>query len=310
MARRASPNSTLAGRSSPAPANLNAQALAAVEEEPLDAKQRKRIQSVEHGVRVLEALIKPRRSLPLREIAATAAMSRSQTHRYLLSYVNTGLVRQDPLSGFYCLGPMALRIGIAALSHLDQVQETSACLRALVDDSGYSGCMTVWGDYGPTIIRLLDGEQPIVISHNIGSVLPLLTSSNGMVFLAYQPEAKSRPILDAEMAHSDLDEATIAQRIAGVRAVGYATTKGSVIPGLSSIAAPVFDLQGWPSATIGLFTRSTDKNFFTQRNIDAVCSAAKDASRSLGWDEATGPAVRAPAQKAPKPSGKRARAAE
>lgn len=237
-------------------------------------------------------------------------MSRSQTHRYLLSYVNTGLVVQDPLSGFYCLGPMALRIGIAALAHLDPLQEAAARLRRLVDESGYSGCMTVWGDYGPTIIRLLDGDQPIVISHNVGSVLPLLTSSNGMVFLAYQPRSKSRSILEAEMDRCDITDDVVAQRIDGVRAVGYATTKGSVIPGLSSIAAPVFDLQGWPMVTMGLIARSTDKNFFTQRNIDAVCTAARKASESLGWDETIGPAVCGSAAKPKKAAGKRDSAAE
>src|SRR3546814_7852931 len=35
----------------------------------------------------------------LRDIAAVSELSRSQAHRYLLSYVNTGMVRQDSESG-------------------------------------------------------------------------------------------------------------------------------------------------------------------------------------------------------------------
>src|SRR3546814_3072995 len=46
-------------------------------------KPRKSIQSVETGVRVLEALIScPGGCAPLRDIAAGAEMSRSQAHRY------------------------------------------------------------------------------------------------------------------------------------------------------------------------------------------------------------------------------------
>lgn len=287
--------STIAGarHAAPAVAGLNGSTAAApVGEDVIDPKRRKSIQSVETGVRVMEALIQARGSLPLREIAALSGMSRSQSHRYLLSYVNTGLVRQDPLSGFYSLGPMALRIGMAALSRLDHVQEASQRLRTLVDEFSYTGLLTIWGDFGPTVVRWIDGEQAIVTSLNIGSVLPLLTSSAGMVFLAFQAPSKSRRLLEAERARrDDISEAELEKRIALVRAAGYATTDGSVIPGLAAITAPVFDLQGWPAAALGIISRSSDTGFLTQRNIDAVCAAASEISQSLGWDSSAGPAV-------------------
>ena len=57
---------------------------------------RKAIQSVEIGVRVLRALMDcPRDGAHLREVAEKSGLSRSQAHRYLLSFVNTGVVEQQ-----------------------------------------------------------------------------------------------------------------------------------------------------------------------------------------------------------------------
>lgn len=55
------------------------------------------IQSLEIGARVLEALVNSNNEgAHLREVAEKAKLSRSQAHRYLLAFVNTGVVEQDP----------------------------------------------------------------------------------------------------------------------------------------------------------------------------------------------------------------------
>src|SRR3546814_19122312 len=51
--------------------------------------KRKSIQSVEIGVSVLKVLADAEGPQRLRDIAAVSGLSRSQAHRYLLSYVNT-----------------------------------------------------------------------------------------------------------------------------------------------------------------------------------------------------------------------------
>src|SRR3546814_16935606 len=97
----------------------------------------------------------------------------SQAHRYLQAYINTGLVQQEPADGRYSLGPTALKIGLSALSRLDVIRITTAYLRQLADDLETTGLLSIWGDYGPTIIRWLDGGVPIATSLHVGSVLPI-----------------------------------------------------------------------------------------------------------------------------------------
>src|SRR3546814_2090430 len=82
--------------------------------------KRKSIQSVEIGVSVLKVLADAEGPQRLRDIAAVSGLSRSQAHRYLLSYANTGMVRQDSESGLYELGPLAITIGLAGLRRSEE----------------------------------------------------------------------------------------------------------------------------------------------------------------------------------------------
>ena len=77
---------------------------------------RKGVQSVEQGTRLLEALIRSKRALPLRLLAQMADMSPSTAHRYLASFIRVDLIVQDPATGHYDLGTLALRLGLAALN--------------------------------------------------------------------------------------------------------------------------------------------------------------------------------------------------
>jgi len=256
-------------------------------------RMRKSIQSVETGVRILDALMQtPLGRAPLREIAAAARMSRSQAHRYLLAYINTGVVIQEPQSGLYSLGPMALKIGLSAVSRLDVVQQSANELRNLVDTVGCTGLLSIWGDHGPTVVRWIDGRRAMVTSLNIGSVLPLQNSSAGTIFLAFQAPPKVLQLLESERAtgHGD-SRRELNRKIKTTRKDGYATVSGDVIPGLAAISVPVFDMAGWPVAVIGVLGSAADKGFLSQRNIDAALDAARRASTAIGWQPATGAAI-------------------
>lgn len=265
----------------------------AAADDPPPVKVRKSIQSVETGVRVLDALMSTDLCrAPLREVAQAAEMSRSQAHRYLLAFINTGLVIQDPLSGHYSLGPMALKIGLAAVARLDVVQESANELQTLVDQVGCTGLLSIWGDHGPTVVRWIDGRWPVVTSLNIGSLLPLQISSAGTIFLAFQPPSKVLRLLELERsAGRSLPREEIARKIERARAEGYATASGDLVPGLAAISVPVFDLQGWPAAVLGLIGSSADDSFLSREHIEAAREAARRASVAIGWQPASGAAI-------------------
>src|SRR3989304_9203264 len=77
-------------------------------------RPRRGIQSIETGVRLLEALERVDGPLALKDVSAMAGMDPSSAHRYLASFARCGLVRQSDDTR-NDLGPLALRVGLAGV---------------------------------------------------------------------------------------------------------------------------------------------------------------------------------------------------
>lgn len=246
---------------------------------------RKGVQSVEHGARLLEALIQARAALPLKLIAERAAMSPSMAHRYLASFIRVDLVRQDPVSGYYDLSTLSLRLGLAALNRSDFIQTADDEMKALVARVQVDGHISVWGDYGPTIVRLQHMVRPILTNERLGGVLPLLTSAAGLIFLAYEPREVSAALLKAERAAGGLPKMKdIEHRIAQVRRDGFATIDGLILSDLRAIAAPVLDSEDQLVATISLVSNRAELVDLPNPVADDFLETGRRISRRLGWN--------------------------
>ena len=205
--------------------------------------ERQGIQSVELAMRIIEALESGGGPMSLSEIAERSNFQPSKAHRYLVSLTRIGLVTQSPKTGRYDFGAALRRLGAESLRRTNEVSVASDYTPDLRDECGHSVNIAVWGDAGPIIVRWDYGSHALPINIRLGATLPMLTSSSGRVFLGYLPETMWAAPLEAERnrrspnAYSDED----IRRLRGeVAANGYAFTSGGVIPGVSSIAAPVF----------------------------------------------------------------------
>ena len=164
-----------------------------------DQGSRQGIQSIEVGVPLLRVLADHGAPMMLRDLAREAGMPAAQAHRYLVSFMRTGLVAQDPLSGRYDLGPFALDLGLASLARLDAVRVASPVLEALGEEIGETVALAVWGNMGPTIVRWVESRRPVTVNLRTGAVMPLLHSAIGLCFVAFfeSPVLQSR--IDAEL---------------------------------------------------------------------------------------------------------------
>jgi DNA-binding IclR family transcriptional regulator len=213
------------------------------------APERRGIQSVEIGLRVIEALRASGGPLSLKDLAAAADLPGSNCHRYLVSFMRTGFVTQNVSSGRYDLGPALLQAGLAALARIDAIAVATEGLERLVDATGNTGLLAIWADHGPTIVRWMQGRMAVRTSLTSGSTLPLLTSATGRVFLAYLPARQTAVLRAREMMTSPCDTEALA---AQVRNSGFGHVSGNHIPGLSAIAAPILDAHSEATAVLTL----------------------------------------------------------
>lgn len=252
--------------------------------------RRRGIQSVEIGLMILQTLAEMGGSSALSAIAAACDMAPPQVHRYLQSLMSAGMARQDPASGRYDLGPAALRLGLIALARIDAFRLVDGVIDAFCQRTGQTVQIAALGPLGPTIVRWYMGRPAVMTSFNVGSVLPLLHSATGRVFLAFAPESETADLLAREVGEgrATQDEAETICR--DVRSAGSAHVRGTMIPGLRATAFPIFDLQGRPVLTATAlrpesFTGNDDEAL---RELGELCTAI---SVQLGHRQTRGPSL-------------------
>lgn len=188
---------------------------------------------------VLQALEQYAGPASLTQLAALSDMQPSKVHRYLVSLSRIGLVSQSPSSALYDFGPAMRRLGVESLRRMDEVGLASEFLPGLRDRTKHAVNLAVWGDHGPVVVRWDYGAYALPITVRIGATLPLLTSSVGRVYLTHLPATLTEPIVDSEEPGA-LTGDEIRQIKEDVLRDGFAVTSGGVIPGVTSVAAPVF----------------------------------------------------------------------
>ena len=215
------------------------------------AKLQRGIQSIEVGGQLLLALLKSGEPMILRDLASEAGMPSANAHPYLVSFGKLGLVKQDASMGHYELGPLALQLGLAALQRLNPVREAEAEMAEFAKKTGQGAFMSVWGNLGPTVVRIEQSNYPIHVSIRIGTVMSLANTATGQVFAAFMP-----PKLIEKMMQEDFYRLGGTPKNAGeigkkfeqslidVRRRGLARVSGTPIPGIEALSAPVFDHTG------------------------------------------------------------------
>jgi DNA-binding IclR family transcriptional regulator len=208
------------------------------------------IQSVEVGGRLLLALAEGGGALPLKKLAARAGLPASRAHPYLVSYGRLGLVEQRADTGHYALGPAALQIGLACLHQWDPLRAAEPEARALADATGHAVALSVWGNFGPTVVRLIEARQPLHVALRVGSVLSILDTATGRAFAAVMPasrlaEAVAGPLGELQPRDARrVRPADLEPLRAEFTRHGVARAVGKPIPGVNAFAAPARDHEG------------------------------------------------------------------
>jgi hypothetical protein len=149
-------------------------------------KPRRGIQSIEIGTQLLVALGRHVAPMALRDLGKSAGIPVGKAHPYLVSFLKVGFVVQDS-AGRYELGPLALQLGLAKLQRLDPIKEASPLIEALASETEQSIAVAVWGNFGPTVVRLEEPIHPLHVNLRTGTVMSLAYTATGRLFAAYLP---------------------------------------------------------------------------------------------------------------------------
>jgi DNA-binding IclR family transcriptional regulator len=208
-----------------------------------DVRVQRGIQSIEVGGRLLLALAGSGRPLALKDLAQAADMTPAKAHPYLVSFGKLGLITQDGASGRYGLGPLAMQLGLISLQQYDPVRLATARLPELARGLGHMAAIAVWGNHGPTIVRTEEPPAPVHVNMRHGTVMSVRGTASGRLFAAFLPPERVQPALAADPVPARA-AAAFEREVAQARRHGVAHAVDSALPGISALAAPVFDAAG------------------------------------------------------------------
>ena len=256
-------------------------------------KAQRAVQSVEVGGRLLLALAANPEPMLLKELAAKADLPSSRAHPYLVSFSRLGFVRQDPGSGRYALGPSALQMGLTALHQLEPIQAVQPIAEALAAETGQAVAIAVWGNLGPTVIRMMDALHPLHVAMRAGTVMAPFGTATGRAFVAVMgPEqisdALSGTALGFEGEQRSFDLKNYGNQIdearAELRQHGCVRAVGNPIPGVNAFSAPVFDHERRPALVLTLLGREDHVSAsWDSPKAEAIRRAARETSTQLGY---------------------------
>lgn len=262
---------------------------------PRPRERRQRVQAAETSIAVLKALgsLGGRASLTL--IATHIDESPAKVHRYLVSLIEGGLVDQDSATQQYFLGWETLQLGVSAMRQADPIRVAEASLIRLREQLEITCFVAVMGNKGPTIIRFEEPGLPVTLNVRVGSVLPMLWSATGRALLATLDDSNVLALARAELqAASPQQRAQLdAQDPIGalqqsVLAAGCAAVRDTNLPGISAIAAPLYNYTGRACAVLTALGATGGFNPSPEGVVgQAVCREAHVISRLLGYSAGT-----------------------
>lgn len=260
--------------------------------EDVEEREQRSVQSIEVGGRLLLALAANSKPMTLKDLSAAAGLTPSRAHPYLVSFGRLRLIEQEPDSGRYALGPAALQLGLTCLHQLDPVRAALPIAESLASSTGHAVALAIWGNFGPTVIRMIDARRPLHVTMRAGTVMSLLGTSTGRAFAAVmRPDCLDTATGSAlgdphgrELALVGDDAEVLRDIVAEFREHGLTRAVGRPIPSVNAFSGVAFDHEGEPAIVItALGHEDSFPSDWNAEVADAVRAAAAEISHRLGW---------------------------
>lgn len=239
-----------------------------------------KVPAADQTLRILSLLAASRGPLPASMIATQLDLPRSTVYHLLATLQEHGFVMHLPEARRYGLGLAAFELSSAYARQEPLARIGRSVLTSLVDRVRVSGHLAV--AHGRDVLYVVEeraqGAPALVTGVNVR--LPMQRTASGRAILSAMPKEQVRALFPDRHAFIDNDPDGI-DRYSKLRALltetttrGYALEQGSVTPGFSSVAVPVFDHREWPVAAIAVTFRETEID------SDAVANLAEQAKES------------------------------
>jgi IclR family pca regulon transcriptional regulator len=253
-------------------------------------------QSLERGLAILSCFTAKRPVLGIADIADELGMSRSTTHRYVITLVALGYLEQGA-SRKYRLGLRVADLGLSALNSTGLREHARPYLEELRQRTSYTASLAVLDGtevlYIDRVRSFRRSQGRTDLEQSPGSRLPAYCTAMGKLLLANLSDSEQREVLASTKPakrgpNTITSKRALRDELEQVREAGFAVNDEELASELFAIAAPVRDAGREVVAAVGLSAPSAMISL--EEMVDALnphlVSTADRISARLGYRRA------------------------
>jgi IclR family acetate operon transcriptional repressor len=211
-----------------------------------------RVQSIARAFAVLSALSGG--PIGVTEVAERAALPKSTAARLLATLSHEGAVEQVPGDTRYRLGPRIATLAEGVVPVRSLIATARPILEELAAATGETAGLSVAEGFVVHYVDQVGTSHQVQVRDWTGTRVPMHAVSSGLVFLANAAESALEAFLardlEAFTSRTLTSPTTVRERLARVRADGYAWVHEEFAEGLNSVAAGIADASGSVAAAV------------------------------------------------------------
>jgi DNA-binding IclR family transcriptional regulator len=213
------------------------------------------IRAVERALDVLLCFTYQTPELTMTQIAEQVGINKSTIHRVLATLEKKRFVERDPVTGIYRLGIRLLQMASLTVEGNDLRRLASPLLHRLCKLQRENVNLAILDESDVVYLEVVESPQRVKLAATSGQRLPAFCTASGKTILAFMPEEMVKRIVEHGMPRytpHTLSPDDFFEDIRLTQERGYAISEEEYEEGINAIAAPIFDRQKHPIASVSV----------------------------------------------------------
>lgn len=214
------------------------------------------IQSLQKGIEVLMFLEK-NTTVTITELAEAFGVNKSTISRIVNTLMEYDLVKRDCITKKYKLGYRILHLGDGIVRGLNVLTLARPHMSLLCNEVRESVHLCAVSNENLYVVDQVKSKKIYNLSASVGMIEPWHCSSVGKCLLAFKGDDFAEKILSThEMTiytkNTIIDKGELYKELGKIRERGYAIDNEEIETGVFCIAAPIYNMRGTASYSIGI----------------------------------------------------------
>lgn len=214
------------------------------------------VRSVDRALDILLCFTRDDPARSLTQIAEAIHMSKTTVHRLLATLENKRFITRDNATGLYRLGLRFIEMASLVLQDVDLHRWAQPYLQRLAKEYGETVDLSILDGSQVIYLEVIESPQRVKLAAAVGQRLPAYFTASGKALLAFLPEESAKKIISENLAEaSGRGRDSIQEMLADLRETaerGYAISEQEYEEEINAVAAPIFDKDRNPIASIAI----------------------------------------------------------